>query len=421
MADRRIALVVVALAGCRGWSGTLLIDTRDPMDTGNGYQGPRVAVGAEAGTPAGLWDMGPFGEQLRAARSTPPPPPVILASDVSGSTRDHAVAVAGDNSAMAVFARSGQLVWSRNDGALWTGAADLAPGYLPVVAADGAGNFLAVWSSSLQVQAARFSAATATWGPAETIGPSSVETQAIDLSMNTRGAAVAAWCVRRRDGSFAVVVNRFLATSWAGEEELATVPACSTKVNPYDTPYPRTADTDMAETGVPTVLYTDGALHVRRYESVAGGSPMWQPPETLWTAAGRQVLQLGVAVNQDGDALAAWYTENSPERVPHDVLAATYSAEFRTWGPVLTVAAEAHPRAANLGVGIDRNRRGMVVYEVEEGLIHAGRFDGASFLPTEVLATGGAYEFDFAMNRDGFGYLLSAHGNRDINLNVFSP
>jgi hypothetical protein len=418
--------LALALAGCSpAWTTPSLVETRDPMDQSIGYQGPRIAMGMEVGMSAGMWRMGSGGRLVRATRFTPGLPATTLVSE-PGVNSAHAVAVADDGSAIALVALPAGLSWSRHpgtSGATWGPLTPLGePGRRPGIAGDGRGNMLAVWVADGVVRGARYSVDAGTWGAAVAIGTGEAGPSAIDVSMNTRGDGIAAWCVARADGSRAIAVNRHTSLAWAGEEILAAVPDCLTRRTEFDTPSPHTADTAMADTGVPTVIYANGGARVQRYERRGSSPAAWQPVETVWTPpiAGHRVTHVRVAVNQDGDAMAAWYTEDGGA-VPSDVFAVHYSAEFRSYGAVTNLAPLARPRTASLGVGIARDRRGMVVYQRGESTIEARAFNGASFLGTATLAPGGAYEFDFAMHRAGVGVLLYAYANRDIMQAMYRP
>lgn len=210
------------------------------------------------------------------------------------------------------------------------------------VALDAAGNGLAIWSQTAAgadwtVYSARFTASTGMWSAPQVRSTGSAS--GVRLSMNAAGDAVAIWSVY---GTFApgptpgVYVTRFVAASatWTAAERLG--PAVQTGVPSLD------AQIDAVGNIVAVWIYQ--SVESRRYSASTG---QWSATQLL--SAPLAQLQIGqllplpkLAVNTAGDVVASWTNGDIVE-------AARYQVTSATWTP-----------AARVSTGGDDSQRGII-------------------------------------------------------------
>ena len=325
----------------------------------------------------------------------------------------HALTIGGDGVTTTLFTSAGAMSWSRFDGGAWTAPATLdSSGHRPSVAADGTGNVLGVWVSGDAVRASRYVIGSG-WSSTETLSHGALQLRSLGVAVNPSGVGVAAWCEERLDGSH-IVARRFEpASGWSKSADLGSVPECARSAPTFE--YLRERSTvvcGISDAGVPTVLWTDGDIKLRRQTLLP--SPTWTLPVSL-TSSGR-ALNPRLAVNGGNDAIVAWQYDG-----PGEVLlrARGFSSRDGTWGATSIISPHRF-RSPELAASIDDAGRGMVAF-IEDGSAVTVRYDGAAFQPSEVVGVRGDYELDLAMNRAGTAYLVRAWAQRDVLVHTFFP
>jgi hypothetical protein len=404
------------LSGCNtGWTEPLLVETGTPDPTRFFYFAPKVAAsGRVLGTATAVWTSRLtelHGSRLGISWSAPAPLGAHRAF-----RNAHAVSVAPDGSALALFSSESAIRASRYDGTTWAPSVVVDDsGTWPSIGTDRNGSMIGVWTNGTRARSARYAVGSG-WQPAESLGAEAVSVTSTDVAVSPAGYAVAAWCERRKDGSSCVVANRYVPTAgWTGATDLGSVPACLVIRGSWAdfAPDPATVDTAISELNVPNVLWTNGTAQFQRWTRLPDGTFGWLPPRAL--SSGVDVIHPRIAVNRDGDALLAWQTYDTNE-----VQATRYGVEFDRWGPTVTIAPSV-PRPPNLEVGMDSNQRGMVAFLDSRQRVTVRRYDGASFEPALAISDIGSYEFDMVMTADGQACAVWASRQIDVLSAVFTP
>jgi hypothetical protein len=411
--------VALELNGCGpGWSAPQNIETeRTPPGGVFYYFGPKVAAaGTVFGTATAIWtaeNTSFHASHLGTSWGAP-----AAFADHRDSRRAHAVAAGVDGSAVAVFTTNTGLQSVRFAGGAWGAAVPLGEGGgWPAISADRDGNMIAVWRTATHVRAARYLVAGG-WQPTETLGADATSIMSTDVSVSPAGYAIAAWCETRSGGASFIVANRFVPTSgWTGATDLGSVPACLHLAGSWAefSADPTTVDTAIDELNVPAVVWTNGTVQVQRYARHLDGTSSWTAPLAL--SAGTDDTNPLIAVNRDGDAIAAWQTANGDF---NEVRANRYSAEFDRWGGT-TLISSAISRPPQLAVGIDSAQHGMVGYLEGGQTVTMRPYDGASFGTPQAISQPGSYEFDMTMTADGQASAAWARANIDVFTATFTP
>lgn len=164
---------------------------------------------------------------------------------------------------------------------------------------DGDGNILVVWGSQQprQLMMNRFDAGRDSWSGEELIAELEAETFSVDLAMNTIGSAALTWTQTNapRDRIFGALYET--SAGWSTPQLLDT----------SGDSWP--SEPAINEDGTAIIIWSQQANETSYFWSnhtTANGS--WGAPEIFWTRAeaSRTVARTSVALNEDGQALAAW-------------------------------------------------------------------------------------------------------------------
>jgi hypothetical protein len=177
---------------------------------------------------------------------------------------------------------------------------DIDSAVFPRVGTDGNGNAFAVWQqdSGTNIWANRFSSATG-WGTAEPIETDhSGPTYRPDIGVDRTGGAVAVWYRAVSDG-LQIIANRYVAGSGWG------VPEGIDANNSEQTSPPEVAVDDQGDAWVVwhETDWTNYTVWTNRYAVGAG----WGTAELLSAANVTEATNPRVASNGAGDAFAVWH------------------------------------------------------------------------------------------------------------------
>lgn len=411
MSTFRMVALGLGLSGtaCQGWSEGQVVDsiTSPPRPP---YFAPSIAA---AYGNASLVYTHNFAS-LRASRFALPWSAPETVGPQTSYLHTHAVTIGGDGVTTTLFTSAGAMSWSRFASGAWTAPATLdSAGHRPSLAADGTGNVLAVWVSGDEVRASHYLVGSG-WRAVESLNRGALELRSLGVAVNPTGVGVAAWCEERLDGSH-IVAHRFEpASGWSDATDLAGVPACARSSPTFEYLQDRsTVVVGISDAGIPTVLWTDGDIKLRRQTLVP--SPTWTLPVSL-TSSGRAVNPR-LAVNGGNDAIAVWQYDGAGEML---LRARRFSSSTASWSAASTISPHQPIRSAELAVNMDDAGRGMVAF-IEDGVATTVRYDGAAFQPSEALGVRGDYELALAMNRAGTAYLVRAWAQRDVLVHTFFP
>jgi hypothetical protein len=404
-----VLATLLTLTGCGSWGDPQLIDTQTATSSPFPYFAPRIVAGT-GGDPTVVYThqrSNLRGSRRDAAWSSPAS---IGPHTAPGQGYD--VAVLGTGTAMAIFTSPGEvdLLWSQHDLGVWSAPTrfpEISGTSSPRIVADGYGRALAVWvAASGAARSARFGGAA--WGSPHSIGIGDVTS--LRLAMSPSGEGIAAWCRLTMSGG-QIIANRFSwATGWDGATLLATVPACHRNRTTFDwLPDPATVDVGITDAGLATVLWTDGELKHRR---CGPATDAWTPEEVVPSSG--SVFNVSLAVNPAGQAIAAWQSNGAASAV---VEAAAFSPES-DWSGTVPVA-DHGMRAPRVLTGIDGSGRGFVVYL--ERATYAARFNGTSFLASELLGAVGDYWMDLAVTESGEAYLARDSAHTQLFVSRYDP
>jgi hypothetical protein len=177
----------------------------------------------------------------------------------------------------------------------------------PVIGIDGAGNLIVAWihfDATNEVWARRHLAATNTWEPAVMISAPGIPASSLDIDVHSSGDAIVAW--QDLDGTTTYVRANYY-DAGAGWSTPVTV-------NPSNR-YANRGDVGFSADGSATLAWAqyDGnagrEIRASRYVPQSG----WGMPELISVGLNGTSGDVHVAVDADGDAMAAWVQDNGLE------------------------------------------------------------------------------------------------------------
>jgi hypothetical protein len=328
----------------------------------------------------------------------------LSAAGQNAETPQLAVDAAGD--AVAVWSRSNgpnHIVQSatRPAGGGWGAPLDLsAPGADakgPQVAVDGAGHFVAVWSSSTGPSTAAVQSATGlpggAWGGPDNLSTSGRNDQP-QIAVDPRGDAVAVWRHYEAGPTLIQSVVRHSGGTW--EPALPVSPSSGMAERPQ-------VAIDSSGGVVAVWRRDDGAGYL--IESAQRPAGSWLPPVPL-SASGGNAEAPQVAVDPAGNAAAVWSRSSEKGGMSSTVIqAAVQSAGGALQSPLDVSPAE--ELAEGPQVGLDAAGNAVAVWtsgNANPPVVHtASRPPGGAWTPPLELSRPdrGAFEPQFALDAEG--------------------
>jgi hypothetical protein len=360
-------------------------------------------------------------------------------------------------------------VWSAPE-TIQSGSGD-SNDWPPDISADSAGNVFVVWTQSDSgsaphtIRANRYDIASRSWGAAATIQTGTELAQVPAVAADGAGNAIAVW-VQRTAGVDTVHYNRYTAGSgWGLQQPLQSIDG---KVSAYEGApeiamdpagnaiavwtqesvsgsrvYARRFSIAIGTWGAQTLLQTDSgrsglasvafdaagnALAVwpqydpsaRNYLMTASryriADNSWSSPEVIQQSTRNSfgyTYRPALAVDISGNAIAVW-SQQDPTSGRYVITASRYSASGGTWGSPRTIQSGTDDDAYKPSVGFDGagNAVAMWLQEVAQAQVTACRFDGATLTWSSpiVLQTvpGGLWAWDpsLAVHVDGSAFAV---------------
>jgi hypothetical protein len=369
----------------------------------DGVTYPRVAVGAP-GRAILLWHARegpgyrPYASRIEPGRGWGPPEPVTDPRDgysLANVFASHAVALAPDGEAVAVWGRAGCVESSRSSpGQSWTAPQAIAEGGAPRIGSDAAGRvvtlFFGPYDYSQRWSPIRWTQHTASWSAPETVYLGPVEsgpfTNSPDLAVAPSGASLAVWI----HGS-----NREV---WVAPLAPGAEPAAISRVDRGSVLEIAVA----AGNGGAVVAYRwEDAIWVQHSTGPNGGAG-WSAPQRLSDPAPpgfvRRVEAMSLAADPAGNAVVVW-TEGE---YPLAVISHSYAVRSRrflrskgSWERILTIVGASGYPSSGVKVAVSAAGNALAVWrhaELVSGVgytytMSASHLAGGRWGPVERLRT----------------------------------
>jgi hypothetical protein len=277
-------------------------------------------------------------------------------------------------------------IWANRyvPGTGWEGARQIesgnaGPAMWPHIAADPAGNAIAVWyqdngTGLYNVWANRYSATDNSWGAPRVIQTDNTfDAITPRVAMDPGGNAVAVW--RQSDGTrYTVRAARYVSGSgWQPAQQIGA--GDTTGAQPKNSPH---VAVDVAGNAIAVWAETDGVyFHVFSNRYVAGTAPGWSAATAVRLESDNTMQSLGpffispfVATGPSGDAMAVW---TKPAPGGH---MGVYGAHYDVgagWGAAALVREDPTGDADKPVVTIDRLGNAYASWEVNDIVRSPGR------------------------------------------------
>jgi hypothetical protein len=276
------------------------------------------------------------------------------------------------------------------------------------IAIDGSGNALAVWATGARIRVARYAVASGAWSPAITLSNTADISFKPQVAANAAGDAIAVWSGSENpDEPQYVALSRYAAATntWAPALEFATygdwprvvidehgnATVIWAEILRYEVddfyyyPYPvyeiRSARYDASTAAwsspvtlsgeyawahrigidpagnVTVVWFREGFIEARRLPS---GADHWTPTTRLGMAS---LVLVDLVVDRHGDVIAAWPLHETPNR-PVALYGARFSADAAAWSQPFVIAA---PWSDGISMDADAAGNVTIVYSVSSG------------------------------------------------------
>ncbi|MGI9539630.1 MAG: PKD domain-containing protein [Miltoncostaeaceae bacterium] len=256
----------------------------------------------------------------------------------------------------------------------WTATADLsAPGQAAVdaqVAVDSSGNAIAVWErfngAYNVVQAARFDAASGTWGATADLSASGQHGDNPSVAFSPSGDAVALWS---RGGIIQSSTFDAGSGTWGAATDIS-VPGLAA----VD---PRIAFSPSGD-ALGAWERSDGSNSIVRWAKYSGVTKTWSTTAAL-SASGQDSDRVHLAFDGAGNAIAVWERTNGSHTIARG---ARYIGATNSWSATEDLSASGGD-AGKPRVALDASGNAIAVWERSDGantIAQAARFNGATSL-----------------------------------------
>jgi hypothetical protein len=231
----------------------------------------------------------------------------------------------------------------------------------PSIALDSSGNVFAVWGQSDGVRsniwANRYTASSRTWGSPTVIESGTGNARGATVVVSANGDALAVWY--QHDGTRENV--------WSNAYSLSSnswgTPTLVETNNVGDARYPGVAISDNGD-ALAVWSQSDGVrnnLWSNRYTAATG---TWGTAALIETDNGDIISSAQIAMNGNGDALAVWYQSDGTR---DNIWANRYTATSRTWSTATLIETNNLSSAGYPLVAINENGYGVAAWSQSDG------------------------------------------------------
>jgi hypothetical protein len=280
------------------------------------------------------------------------------------------------------------------------------------IAVDPGGNAIVVWAQynglNSDIGTSRFSAASGTWGPLQLIetsaGSVGVGTAggSPQIAMDAGGNAIAVW--RQHDGQRdSIYANRFNAASGAwGTAQLIETDNAGGALSPQ-------IAMDAGGNAIAVWEQSDGTrnnIWANRFSAASGS---WGTAQLIETEDAGSALSPQVAMDAGGNAIAIWQQSDGTR---NNIWANRFGAATGTWGTARLIETDNAGTASAAQVAMDTGGNAIAVWQQSDGTrdnIWANRFSAASgtWGSAQVIETGTGTTVDPQIAMDASGNAIA--------------